>query len=310
MNIADHSNAFPLIPHRPDVRRRSVGRRMHSPRHRSWFERLRDLRELISGMSLMSNGAVGTRTRAALLRVPFAASLGVTPTIAIVDAPRLLTITAHFPLGCGPTDATVSTAEVDGVRVLEVRFDTPSPDFAFTDLVLVPYTLELTYAPSEAGDLPVRMMTSDGVHVGESVVMTRSARGDGAQFDVTGKWVDPASRETGLAFVPDSPRNNAVVGTWHFHDHQGVCRRYSIQSVHWKEQDVEAEGAIFDTTPNSPNKPSRDLVSLPPNSSSQLGLARITFHGLNSVRIFALGFGGNVLFTSNLVRMPMQARCI
>jgi len=35
---------------------------------------------------------------------------------------------------------------------------------------------------------------------------------------------------------------------------------------------------------------------------SQLGLARITFHGLNSARIFAVGFGGNVLFTSNLVR--------
>ena len=256
-------------------------------------------------MSLLANGSMASPASATPTRVPFSASLIVSPTIGQINAPRLLTVTAYFPLGRGPRDATVSAVPLNGVQILEVRFDTPSPDFAFTDLVLVPYTLELTYAPSEAGDLPVRMMTSDGVHVGESVVMTRSARGDGAQFDVTGKWVDPASRETGLAFVPDSPRNNAVVGTWHFHDHQGVCRRYSIQSVHWKEQDVEAEGAIFDTTPNSPNVPSRDLVSLQPNLSSQLGLARITFHGLNSVRIFALGFGGNVLFTSNLVRMPM-----
>lgn len=305
MNIADRSSTFPLIPHRPEARRRSVGRGMYSPWHRSWFEPLMNLREIISGISLMSTGAGGRRSSARPMRVPFSASLGVTPIIATTNTPRLLTITAHFPLGCGPTNATVSSAESNGVRVLEVRFDTPSPDFAFTDLILVPYTLEVTYAPSEAGDLPVRMMTSDGVHVGESVVMTRSARGDGAQFDVTGKWIDPASSETGLAFVPDSPRNNAVVGTWDFHDHQGVCRRYSIQSVQWKEQDVEAEGAIFDTTPNSPNVPSRDLVSLQPNSSSQLGLARITFHGLNSVRIFALGFGGNVLFTSNLVRMPI-----
>lgn len=253
----------------------------------------------------MSTGVVGRRAHAGPTRVPFSASLGVTPTIALINAPRVLTITAHFPLGCGPTDATVSGTELDGVRVLEVRFDTPSPDFAFTDLVLVPYTLDLMYTPSEAGDLPVRIMTSDGVPVGESVVMTRSARSDGAQFDVTGKWIDPASSETGLAFVPDSPRNNAVVGTWDFHDHQGVCRRYSIQSVQWNEQDVEAEGAIFDITPSSSNEPSRDLVSLPPNSSSQLGLARITFHGLHSARIFALGFGGNVLFTSNLVRTTM-----
>lgn len=264
-----------------------------------------NLREMISGMSLMSTGAVGRRGPARPMRVPFSASLGVTPIIAATNTPRLLTITAHFPLGCGPTNATVSSAESDGVRVLAVRFDTPSPNFAFTDLVLVPYTLELTYAPSEAGDLPVRIMTSDGVPVGESVVMTRSARDDDARFDVTGKWIDPASTETGLAFVPDSPRNNAVVGTWNFHDHQGVCRRYSIQSVHWKEQDVEAEGAIFDTTPSSSNAPSPDLTSLPTISSSQLGLARITFHGLHSARIFALGFGGNVLFTSNLVRTTM-----
>ena len=242
---------------------------------------------------------------AAAARVPFSASLCVTPTIANVDVPRLLTITAHFPLGCGPTCANATCVTTDGVRILEVRVDTHSPDFAFSDLVLVPYTVELTHAPSEAGDLPVRMLTADGVVIGESVVMTRNTQGDNTHFEITGKWVDPGSKETGLALVPDSLHNNVVVGTWNFPDQQGVLRHYSIQSVHWKAQDVEAEGAIFEATPGNETAPSPDFARALPTTASQLGLARITFHGINSARIFALGFGGNVLFTSNLVRTPL-----
>lgn len=305
MNIADRSTAFPLIRHRPAASRNSARVRMRAQPHWQWFEQFKRLKELVSGMTLMSTGSFSKRATAAPTRVPFSASLDVAPTIASINTPRLLTITAFFPLGCGPTDAAVSTVTIDGVRTLEIRFDKPSPDFAFSDLVLVPYTVALTYAPTEAGDLPVRMMTSDDVPVGESVVVTRCAKGNDAQFDVTGRWIDPATEETGLAFVPDFPRNNCVVGTWNFHDHQGICHHYSIQSVHWREQYVEAEGAIFETTPCGATATSPDLAMPPPLAINQLGLARITFYGLNSARIFALGFGGNVLFTSNLVRTTL-----
>ena len=100
--------------------------------------------------------------------------------------------------------------------------------------------------------------------MGESVVMTRASKSGEAQFDVTGKWIDPASKDTGLAFVADSPANELVVGTWNFHDYHGVSRRYTIQSVHWNEPDVEAEGAIFETTVSSAIAPSPDLPSPPP----------------------------------------------
>ena len=236
------------------------------------------------------------------VRTPFFAVLSVVPAIAHVDAPRMLTITAHFPLGCGPGSATASLVSIGGTKVLEVCFDQPSPDFGFSDLVVVPYTVELTYTPSEAGDLPVRMVTADGATVGESIVMTRNHRGEVTEFDVTGKWIDPSAGEIRLALVPDAPSSNAVVGIWNFHDHQGVRRQYAIQSVHWKQANIEAEGTIFDTTPDAVTAPSPDLAGAASATASQLGLARITFHGLNSARIFALGFGGNVLFTSNLVR--------
>lgn len=300
MNIADHSTSFPLISARPAPRRKLSGDRMHWQRH--WFGQLRYLKNIVVGITFMNAYTETRNAQAKPGRTPFSASLGVVPSIASVNTPRLLTITAHFPLGCGPADASVSVAADNGVPYLDVRLDRPSPDFAFSDLVLVPYTVEVMFTPEHAGDLPVRMLTSDGVLVGESVVMTRAVKGDDAQFDVTGKWIDPASNETGLAFVPDSPRNDTVVGTWNFHDHQGVSRRYSIESVHWKQQDVEAEGAIFETTPSNANAPSPDLSSPAPAMTNQLGLARITFHGMDSARIFALGFGGNVLFTSNLVR--------
>jgi hypothetical protein len=301
MDVIDRSTAFPLIPNRP-VRRKAVGSPSRSKGLWHWGDRLRQLKEIVSGMSLMSTHAGGDRASATSAHTPFSASLGVAPSIATINTPRRLTITAYFPLGCGPTDATVSTVCEEGNDVLDVHLDCHNPDFAFCDLVLVPYTVELTYTPSVAGSLPVRILTSDGVTVGGSVVKTRGAGSGEVEFDVTGKWIDPAGKAIGLALLPDSPTSNAVVGTWNFDDCQGVSRRYSIQSVHWKEPDVEAEGAIFETTLNDSSGPSPDLVSRPGDSTTQLGLARITFHGLNSARIFALGFGGNVLFTSNLVR--------
>lgn len=250
----------------------------------------------------MSAESASKRTQSMPVHMPFSASLGVIPTIAGTNTPRLLTITAFFPLGCGPANATVSTMTEAGLNILEVHLDMPNPDFAFCDLALVPYTVEVVFTPSEAGDLPVRMMTSDGVLVGESVVMTRGTKREDAQFDVTGKWIDPATKETGLAFVADSPSEDAIVGMWNFHDHQGVSHRYSIESVHWKEPDVEAEGAIFETTLSNTIAPSPDVASVTQVVANQVGLARIMFSGLDSARIFALGFGGNVLFTSNLVR--------
>lgn len=301
MDISDRSSAFPSITRRPPARRKNTG----NGTHWQWFKPLKQLREIVSGLALMSAGAPGNHAALRPTRKPFSALLGVSPPIAGVNTPRLLTVTAYFPLGCGPTDATVASVTEAGVRMLDVHLDTPDPDLAFCDVVLVPYTVEMIYTPSEEGDLPVRMMTSDAVLVGEFVVVTRGAASDDGQFDVTGKWIDPAAKETGLAFVSDSPRNDSVVGTWNFHDYHGVSRRYSIQSVHWNETDVEAEGAIFETTASGVNTPSPDQVSPPPVSATQLGLARITFHGRDCARIFALGFGGNVLFTSNLIRSTL-----
>ena len=303
MNIGDSATAFPAIVQRPVVRRKPANGGEQTRWGRHLRQRFMQVKELFSGMSLMTGSAAAERSEVnSPARVPFFAMLSVMPAIASVNAPRMLTITAHFPLGCGPSSATASVVSVGGTNVLEVCFDQPSPDFAFSDLVVVPYTVELTYTPSEAGDLPVRMVTADGATVGESVVMTRSHRGEDTQFDVTGKWIDPSAGENRLALVPDAPSSNAVVGIWNFHDQQGVRRQYAIQSVHWKQANVEAEGAIFETTPSAVTAPSPDLAGSASATASQLGLARITFHGLNSARIFALGFGGNVLFTSNLVR--------
>ena len=305
MNISDQSIAFPLMYLKPAARRRSAGARLNRRQHSQWFRPLKHFKEIVSGWALMSTASGSKRAQSMLSHMPFSASLGVMPTIAGTNTPRLLTITAFFPLGRGPASATVSTVTEAGLNILEVHLDMPNPDFAFCDLALVPYTVEVVFTPSEAGDLPVRMMTSDGALVGESVVMTRGTKRGDAQFDVTGKWIDPATKETGLAFVADSPSQDAVVGTWNFHDYQGVSHRYSIESVHWKEPDVEAEGAIFETTPSCTIAPSPDVASATQIVANQVGLARIMFSGLDSARIFALGFGGNVLFTSNLVRSTL-----
>ena len=183
MTIAERSTAFPVIPHRPATRRRiaSSSRQWLRP----WLKRLQTFNAFISSMPLLVNGSTASHASETPTRVPFSASLVVSPTIGQINAPRLLTVTAHFPLGRGPRDATFSAVTLDGVQTLEVRFDMPSPDFAFSDFVWVPYTVEMTYSPSEAGDLTVRVMTSDGIPVGASVVMTRHAKVGVAQFDAT-----------------------------------------------------------------------------------------------------------------------------
>lgn len=267
-----------------------------------WLKPLKKLADIVSGLLLMVTSEA--RSHAALKPTcqPFSALLTVTPAVAAINTPRLLTITAYFPLGCGPTGATAATITENGTKLLDVCLNRPAPELAICDLVLVPYTVEMTYTPLEAGNMPLRMVTSDGVLVGSFVIMTRGAGSDQAHFDVTGNWINPATRETGLALVADSARSAAVIGTWDFFDHEGVSRRYSIEGVHWNEPDVEAEGAIFETTGGGASTPSAELINLSQVSSSQLGMARITFNGRDCARIFALGFGGNVLFTSNLVR--------
>ena len=127
-------------------------------------------------MSLLGVGSAAFHASTTPKQLPLSALLAVFPIIGQINAPRLLTVTAYFPLGRGPTDAKASTVTLDGVQILEMRFETPSPDFA-SELALVPYTVEVTYTPSKVGDLPVRMLTSDGVPMGTSVVMTRNANG-------------------------------------------------------------------------------------------------------------------------------------
>ncbi len=288
MNIVETVTAFPAILQRPVMRRKPANGGKQARWGRQLLQRLMQVKGLFSGMSLMTGAAAAVRSEATSpVGMPFFAVLSVMPAIAHVDAARLLSITAHFPLGCGPRSATASLVSVGGTNVLEICFDQPIPDFALSDLVVVPYTVEVTHTPSEAGDLPVRMVTADGATVGESVVMTRNRRGEDTQFDVTGKWIDPSADENRLALVPDAPSSNAVVGIWSFHDHQGVRRQFSIQSVHWKQANVEAEGAIFETTPSAVSAPSPDLAGAASATACQLGQARIRVvvqHGVSCLR--------------------------
>lgn len=295
MQIANQLSTFDAIVRRPRLARRTALRasRWH------WPKALLRIREVVSAMALMSadRNQQGQPVEA---RCPFSAMLGVKPVVDVVDMPRLLTVTANFPLGCGPTAATMSRVQIEGQEVLEVRLDCANPDFAFSDLVLVPYSVELSYIPHVVGELPVRIVTTDGARVAESFIVTKAAKSRNGEFDVTGKWIDPASAGTALALGVETER--AVVGTWRVEDHEGVAHRYSIEGVQWKQTDVEAEGMIFETTLGVESAPSPDLPQSANQPRSPLGLARIRFHGQNCARVFALGFGGNVLFTSNLVR--------
>lgn len=295
MQIANQLTTFDAVVRRP----RSAGRAAVRASRWHWPQAFARIREVVSSMALMS-ADTNQQAQPVGARCPFSAMLGVKPGVGVVGVPRLLTVTANFPLGCGPTSANMNSIEIDGQNVLEVRLDCANPDFAFSDLVLVPYSVELTYVPEALGELPVRIVTRDGALVAESLIVTKATKSRNGEFDVTGKWIDPASAATALALGVEDER--AVVGTWRVEDHEGVAHRYSIESVQWKETDVEAEGVIFETTVVAANAPSPDLPVSPNQLRNPLGLARIRFHGQNCARVFALGFGGNVLFTSNLVR--------
>lgn len=229
--------------------------------------------------------------------------LGLSPQIASINVPRTLSITTYWPFHCGPTNATLVSADVDLTNTLVVTLDRNqdwAPDCAAN---VVPYTFDVSYTPTREGDLRVMVITTAGEYLGETTLVTRNAPSARSQFDVTGAWCDPATNGSGLTILHSHARGDTVFGTWFVYDVNGMPRWYSIQDVRWKEGGTEAEGTLYeaggvayDSLPETGGCPALSAFV------NQLGRARLVFQTPHSARVYAIGFTGSVLFTSNVVR--------
>lgn len=264
---------------------------------------------LAQRMLVACTAAFGAQTMVtAQVLPPQTASMQVTPLVAAVGASRQISITSYWPLGCGPTEVTVDTRDVNSTRTLVIRLALPR--LVPCALFVVPYSHVVHYTPIFEGDLRIVVVSNYGDLVtSQGSLKTRDLDGSYSQFDITGLWSDSANYGSGLTFVHGRRRfrSDQVFGTWFLYDINGAPRWYTIQDVVWKPGGIEAEGNIYEAEATAHSCPPE--LAACPNIYARvmpLGRARIVFQNDRNARVFVSGVGGNVLFMSNLVREPIN----
>ena len=236
---------------------------------------------------------------------PSAVNFSIVPEVAGAGVTRQISVSLHWFSGCLPTGATVVGSEIEDAhsRTLTIRLDGNFQDVWRCNDMLVPYRTTVTVKPDAEGDLRVLVVMNDGKYMGETTIRTRAANSDRSLVDLTGMWYDPATNGSGLTFIHSFTRNDVVFGTWFVYDALGAPRWYTIQGVKWSAGGLQADGQIYETRANSVVCPA-PFTGCPVafDSITLQARARIVIQGPNSARIQAITMGGEVLFTSSIIR--------
>ncbi len=250
---------------------------------------------LALGLNFVATGAMAQTTRLATVEV--------TPLVADVNVERHIKVSGTWPHACGPLSASVAAPGVNVTGSVVVRLVVPQT-FAACAQVLTPYSFTVNYTPTQRGVMKIAVLTNDGEFLGDGSIVTRGADDNSAFSDVTGVWYDPLTNGSGLTFIHDGA--NVLFGTWYVYDSQGKPRWYTIQSVQWKQQGKVFEGTIYETVGRSVTCPAPFLACpVEMSSVSPIGIARFTLITPTTAKIEALTSLGQLLFSSNLVRIAI-----
>ncbi len=246
-------------------------------------------------VALLRARAVPVRAVAARALPPATASLEISPLVAAAGVSRRISITSFWPLGCVPAGMRVVEGEAASPATLVIRME--SVGRVSCVLPLLPHQHVVDFTPMREGDLPVRVISSDGeVIAGQARIRTRNLGGSFSQFDISGRWREATGGDGGLTLNHRRIRSRCddVTGTWLLNDANGQSRCYAIDDVTWQEGGMQAEGTLYETVPGAGELPTR---------TTQLGRVRIVLRTDRSARVYAIGFRGGILFMSNLERM-------
>lgn len=252
-------------------------------------------RVLALALGLAATGAFAQTTRLATVEV--------TPLVADVNVERQIKVSGIWPHSCGPMSASITPPGINVTGSVVVRLVVPQT-FVACAQVLTPYSFNLSHTPTQRGEMRVAVVTNDGEFLGDGRIVTRGPDDNSAAADVTGVWYDLNTNGSGLTFIHNG--GSVLFGTWYVYDSQGRPRWYTIQNVQWKQQGKVFEGTIYETSGRTVTCPS-PFVACPVEAGNifSVGTARFTLITSTTGRIDALGGNGQVLFSSNLVRVGM-----
>lgn len=237
-------------------------------------------------------------------------TISINPANAGPGVKRTITIDSTQLLGCQPTSARVNAVEVNSQWTLAIHLDGGrSPVPISCDVVQV-YRYVVEFTPESEGELKVMVFDSringGGGLRAETRMVTRSAVTSRAVYDLTGAWYDPVTDGSGLTFVHAAARGDAAFGTWYLYDGQGRPRWYTIQNIIWKAGGLEAEGVLLESSAPINICP-LTLVGCPLAASviAPAGKAKIFLQAADRARIEAWSSAGQMVFGSNITRLPI-----
>lgn len=239
---------------------------------------------------------------------PFTAIVSVDPVIAGPDVRRTISVSGAWPDSCVPVSATLTDDPLRTGAPLIIRLQVPQT-FAPCLAVITPFSLRVSFTPSQGGARRLLAVTSDGRFLGEGELVTQYVGKPRSLYDLTGAWFDPATSGSGLVLLHSFFDSDILAGGWFLYDNQGKSRWYSIQLGHWVTP-TEFIASLLEFESALGGCGSAAAVCPLPNSSyRQTGTVNIRVHDRDHAvaEAFILVQGDIVvpLFRSNIARLGL-----
>ena len=268
-----------------------------------------------------ANGGIGGAPAVVMQGLAIAPKSGihVHPISAAVNVPRTIFYVDTRVTGCTSQIFSFDTSTMDTQNLISIRHDV-TPGICGLRPPYYPTYKAYTVIPSKVGKLTVRATRNNQIDmVDAAVTATPTAR---SMRNVNGMWFDPTTNGSGIS-MHHSRASDVVFGTWFLFNIDGSARWYTMQNAFWRGDGDILEGLLIAVSGNCPDV---SLVACPAKGNVRtlpLGtydpaisypadgpfldavIARFTFTSDTSARAEVIDFAGNILFVSQLVRLPL-----
>lgn len=273
----------------------------------------------VSAVFAASGGISGTAVAVTQgLAIAPKSGIYVHPTSATVNVPRIVFYVDTRVTGCTSQFFSFDTSTLDTQNLISIRHDV-TPGICGVRPPSYPTYKAYTVIPSKVGKLTVRATRNNQTDMVDAEVTATPAH---SKQNVNGMWFESTTNGSGIS-MHHSRASDVVFGTWFLFNVDGSARWYTMQNAFWRGDGDILEGLLIAVSGNCPDG---SLVACPAKGNVRtlpLGIydpaisypadgpfldaviARFTFTSDTSARSEVIDFAGNILFVSQLVRLPL-----
>lgn len=274
----------------------------------------------VSAVVAANGGVIGAAAAVTQgLAIAPKSAIYVHPTSAAVNVPRTVFYVDTRVTGCTSQIFSFDTSTLDTQNLISIRHDV-TPGICGVRPPSYPTYKAYTVIPSKAGRLTVRATRNNLTDMVDAEVT--AAPTAHSMRNVNGMWFDPTTNGSGIS-MHHSRASDVVFGTWFLFNVDGSARWYTMQNAFWRGDGDILEGLLIAVSGNCPDG---SLVACPAKGKLRtlpLGtydpaisysadgafldavIARFTFTSDTAARSEVIDFAGNILFVSQLVRLPL-----